>query len=406
MPRMTKNNLILIANNKTVTTLRNRMILREGKSEQTLVRYLGGVKEFTKFIGAKTPDEALTILSKYEDRTAKIDEYIDYMINSDRTGIDIKSLWYGAKKWFIANRINDIDWSYISRPKATSQIEDRIPTVEELRLILDNKVTLRDKSFYITCLSAGFRVGTALSLQVKDYKPIEELGMITVKGGAGRKLAIGKMYFTFLTPEARRLLEQYLKSREQPLSPEDPLFTKVNHKYNERFDFSGNVSRQWTILLKRAKLAEKIPDSRSYTLHAHTLRKFFQTKCKLKGCKGSFTTFWLGQHPKSESEEYLDGSYFRPELEKHLAEYRKVVSDLTVFEQGINATRLGEVEKNLKDKEQLITTQQKQISNLEHDQKLTQEFLTLVTQRLDDMRKPENLKEMLKKAEKEKVTNQ
>ncbi len=292
MPRLSKNDLELIEQNKTLTILRNRMITREGKSDQTLKRYLDGIKDFTKFINVKTPDEALTFLSNYQDRTGKLDEFIDYMIGKERSGIDIKAKWYGAKKWFVANRINDIDWDYISRPKAISQIEDRIPTVEELRLILDNKVSLRDKAFYIVCLSAGFRIGTAASLQVKDYSPIEELGMITVKGGPGRKLAIGKMYFTFLTPEARRLLEQYLKTRE-PLSPEAPLFAKESKGYGEEFGYSGNISRQWTILLKRAKLLEKIPNSRSYTLHGHTLRKFFQTNCKLKGCKPSFITFWL-----------------------------------------------------------------------------------------------------------------
>ena len=269
------------------------------------------------------------------------------MIGKERSGIDIKAKWYGAKKWFVANRINDIDWDYISRPKAISQIEDRIPTVEELRLILDNKVSLRDKAFYIVCLSAGFRIGTAASLQVKDYSPIEELGMITVKGGPGRKLAIGKMYFTFLTPEARRLLEQYLKTRE-PLSPEAPLFAKESKGYGEEFGYSGNISRQWTILLKRAKLLEKIPNSRSYTLHGHTLRKFFQTNCKLKGCKPSFITFSVGQHARKDAE-YLDGSYFRPELEKHLVEYRKVIPDLTVFDQGMNANKISQQQQQIND---------------------------------------------------------
>ena len=73
--------------------------------------------------------------------------------------------------------------------------------------------------------SAGFRLGTALSLQVKDYKPIEELGMITVKGAEGRKLATGKSYFTFITPEARRFLEEYLKTRG-PLTPDSALFAR------------------------------------------------------------------------------------------------------------------------------------------------------------------------------------
>lgn len=147
------------------------------------------------------------------------------MLTQKRSPIDVKAKWHGAKKWLISNRVNNIDWTYISRPKAVSQIQDRIPTKGELQQILDNKVTLRDKAFYLVVASAGFRLGTAFSLQVKDYKSIEELGMITVEGEEGRKLSKGKSYFTFVTPEARRLLEEYLKS-SGPLNPEAPLFAK------------------------------------------------------------------------------------------------------------------------------------------------------------------------------------
>lgn len=198
------------------------------------------------------------------------------MLTQKRSPIDVKAKWHGAKKWLVSNRVNNIDWTYISRPKAVSQIQDRIPTKGELQQILDNKVTLRDKAFYLVFASAGFRLGTALSLQVKDYKSIEELGMITVEGEEGRKLSKGKSYFTFVTPEARRLLEEYLKSRG-PLNPEAPLFAKESKGEGEQFGYVGNVSRQWTILVKRAKLLEKIPGSRSFTLHGHSLRKFFQT---------------------------------------------------------------------------------------------------------------------------------
>ena len=334
MPQLIARDQELINNNQSLSILRNRMIVRENKSEQTLKRYLDGVKTFTKFLKANSPDEALDAFSKNEDRTGKLDEFIDYMISQHKNPIDIKAQWHGVKKWLVSNRISKIDWDYISRPKAISQIQDRIPTIEELKLILDNKVTLRDKAFFLVVASAGFRLGTALSLQVKDYKPIEELGMITVKGAEGRKLAIGKSYFTFITPEARRLLEEYLKTRGT-LNPDAPLFAKESKGSGKQFDYCSNVSRQWTILVKRAKLLEKAPNSRNFTLHGHSLRKFFQTHCKMAGCRANFVDFWMGHHPTG-SNEYLDDSYFRPELKDHLTEYRKAISHLQVFEIDVN----------------------------------------------------------------------
>ncbi len=334
MPHLGKPDMALINNNQTVTTLYNKMILREGKSEQTLKRYLDGIQEITVFLNSKTPDEALKILESTTDRTGKLDEFIDYLMAQKRSAIDIKSKWYGVKKWLIYNRINNIDWDFITRPKAVSQIKDRMPTREELRRILDNRVSLRDKSLYLLMAVGGFRVGTALSLQVKDYKPIEELGMITVNGAEGRKLAVGKMYFSFITPECRRILEAYLATRGT-LNPEDPLFAKESHVDGKGFGYGTNASRQWTILLKRAGLAEKVAGGKSYTVHAHTLRKFFQTTCKLATCRSDFVDFWMG-HTATKSDDYLNDSYFRPEMKTHLAEYRKAIANLTIFEQGSN----------------------------------------------------------------------
>ena len=329
MPHLTKNDNILIESNQTVSILKNRMLVRENKSEQTLKRYLDGVKTFTRFMKAENPDQALQVFSRLDDRTGKLDEFIDYMLTQKRSAIDVKAKWHGTKKWLVSNRVNNIDWDYISRPKAVSQIMDRIPTKVELQQILDNKVTLRDKTFYLVVASAGFRLGTALSLQVKDYKPIEELGIITVQGGEGRKLSKGKNYFTFITPEARRLLEEYLKTRGS-LNPEDPLFAKESKGKGEQFGYVGNVSRQWTILVKRARLLEKVPNSRSFTLHGHSLRKFFQTHAKLSGCRADFVDFWMGHHPTG-ANEYLNDSYFRPDLKTHITEYKKAVGSLTVY---------------------------------------------------------------------------
>jgi hypothetical protein len=52
----------------------------------------------------------------------------------------------------------------------------------------------------------------------------------------------------------------------------------------------------------------------------------------------------MGHHPTG-SNQYLNDSYFRPEIKDHLTEYRKVVSHLQVFEQ--DSKKLGELEKDM-----------------------------------------------------------
>ena len=116
------------------------------------------------------------------------------------------------------------------------------------------------------------------------------------------------------------------------MSPEAPLFAKEQSN-GMGFEYSSNVSRQWTILVKKAGLLEKIPGHKNHALHGHSLRKFFQTHAKLSGCRADFVDFWMGHNPTG-SNEYLNDSYFRPDLKEHLAEYRKAVLSLTVFDTG------------------------------------------------------------------------
>lgn len=352
MPKVSKPVMELIDQNPSVSTLRDRMINRENKSMQTLARYVEGVISFTKFMEADNPDQALKLFAECEDRTKKLDDFIGWMIKEGKSPIDMKAKFFGVKKWFAANRINNIDWDYISKPKAVSQIQDRIPTVEELRLILDNRVCLRDKAFFLVIASAGFRLGTAMTLQVKDYQPYEEVGMITVTGGEGRKLANGKKYFTFITPEARRFLEEYLKTRGT-LSPNDPLFACESKSYGKGIEYASNASRQWTILVRKAKLLQKAEGSRNFTLHGHSLRKFFQTHCKLSGCRADFVDYWLGHHPQGAGQ-YLNDSYFRPELNEHIKEYRKAIPSLTVF-QAVDERKLGDLRNQVADMQKKLT---------------------------------------------------
>lgn len=354
----------LIEENRTVKKLSDRMLIRENKSQETLRRYLEGVQSFTAYMKAESPDKAIGKLSRCKDITETLDGYVEYLIAKGLKPINLKAHWFGVKKWLNANRINGVEWTYITRPKVSSQILDRIPSKDELRRILGNKVSLRDRAFFLTALASGLRIGTLAVLQVKDYKPVEELGMITVEGGPSRKLPVGKSYYTFITPESRKALEDYLETRG-PLNPQDPLFAKSTGEPLSRF--VTNVTRQWRALLTRSNLKNKITGHTYTELHGHVLRKYFQTTCKLANCRADFVDFWLGHHP-TKQDQYLNDSYFRPSIEAHLEEYRKAVPALEVFEMTLLESRSKELETlkaKLEELEQWKTVVQKTISEEE-----------------------------------------
>ena len=334
---LTKPTVKFIEANESLTRLKERMLTRENKSVETLSRYLEGVKSFTSFFKAESPDKALQALQACKDVTLTVDDYVSYLQNVRHLKArNLKSHFFGVKKWLTANRVNGVDWPYISRPKTASMIQDRIPSRRELQVILSNRVTLRDRALFLVAASSGLRIGTLGTLKISEYTPKEELGMITVVGGPMRKLSEGRRYFTFITAEARKALEDYLLSRG-PLDKDCSLFAGLGKTRTQPLSqYAHNVGRQWRILLRRSGLMKKIPGHSFSELHPHTLRKFFQTNCKLSGCRSDLVDYWLGHHPVGV-DAYLNDAYLRAPEPVHVEEYRKAVSALTVF--GVEASK-------------------------------------------------------------------
>jgi integrase len=274
----------------------------------------------------ENPDQAIETVRK-GDATKIVDGFIAKLTKDGVKGITIKSTFYGLRKWLISNNVK-AEWDFIARPKAVSKIRDRIPTVEELRKIL-NFAHIRDKALFMAMLSSGLRVGTAMSLKLKDYERLEELAIVHVQGGEGRKLSEGMWYWTFVTPEARKVVDSYLEWREhigEKLTPKSPLFAAVEK--DKPFSYITNVSRQWRRLVERASLDKMIEGTGWLDIHLHTLRKFFHTKCKGSGISRDYYDFWMGHTQGLD----LADSYWREEIGKHLEEYRKAIPHLSIFE--------------------------------------------------------------------------
>jgi predicted transcriptional regulator len=70
------------------------------------------------------------------------------------------------------------------------------------------------------------------------------------------------------------------------------------------------------------------------------------------------------EHHPIRQDEYLNDSYFRPELSSHLAEYRKAVESLTTFENE----SLANVVAQLKAKDEEIRELKESVAKLQHSQ--------------------------------------
>lgn len=305
----------------------------------TVENYVRAVRKFVVFLGLKNPESALEkLLSGEIDAASKVDQFIDYVLEK-YAHQTVRNMLFGIKKWFELNGIQ-VDWDKIEFPtSAATQEIDRAPSKDELKQLLNHASGSRDRAVMLMLTSSGLRIGTLLSLAVGDVNfEYPDVARLKVERKRGRKFVSkrrggqGRVYYSFITPEAKKTLIQYLQERKaagEKTTEKSPLIGDSYHKGN--FIPVDAFERVWHRLLKRAGLAEK--SQKWYKLHIHTLRKYFRSNCV--GVDPSYRESWMGH-----KGGYLDESYFRAEEDKHLTEYRKAIPHLTIYSIGLEEKQL------------------------------------------------------------------
>lgn len=299
-------------------------------SERSVENYVKAIRRFVAYLGFSDPETALQkLLSGEIDALARADQFIDYALQK-YAHATVRNFLFGIKKWYEVNGVK-AEWEKIELPTSTETSEtDRSPSKEELKTLLTHASGSRDRATILILTSSGLRLGTLLSLKVGNVNfDYPDVACIKVERQRGRKFVgkrsrgQGKVFYTFITAEAKEELKKYLEERKragEKLTSESPLIGDVYHK--GKFLTIEDFQRVWYRLLKRAGLGEK--SNKWYKLHLHTLRKYFRSNCI--GVDPSYREHWMGH-----KGGYLDDSYFRAEEERHLIEYRKAIPHLTVY---------------------------------------------------------------------------
>lgn len=311
-------------------------LLRRGRiTPKTVEDYTKSVKRLCDILGHKDPENALDVIRKIENREVYFDELIETLRDKGRSNSAIVNMYKGVKSWLWLNKV-DVDWRDVILPSIERQVEDRAPTKEELRRII-NVSNLRDKALILTAISSGMRRNTLLTLKVGDVNfEYPDVARIVVKRQyevegkkfkSGRKISKKRnFYATFITPEARKTLEEYIEQRKrlgEDVNENSPLFTSIRHADLGTFLNANYLSLHWGRLLKKAGLTTK--SGKWHVIHLHTLKKFAETQFINAGIKPSYREFWLGH-----KGAYLESNYFRGEESEHLKEYRKALPNLSI----------------------------------------------------------------------------
>lgn len=312
---------------------------RKMGSETSVENYVKAIKKFVTYLGFSDPETALQkLLSGEVDAAEKADQFIDSMLKN-YAHMTVRNFLFGIKKWYELNGVK-VDWDKIELPTSAETSEvDRAPSKEELKALLHHASGSRDRAAILILASSGLRVGTLLSLKVGNVNfDYPDVASIKVERQRGRKFVgkrrggQGRVFYSFMTQEAKEALSKYLEERKiagEKVTPDSPLIGDVYHKGN--FITIEAFEKVYVRLLRRAGLADK--PNKWYLLHIHTLRKYFRSSCV--GVDPSYREHWMGH-----KGGYLDESYFRAEEERHLAEYRKAIPHLTVYATPIEEKQL------------------------------------------------------------------
>lgn len=204
------------------------------RSPSTRRQYPKRLKLFFNFIGlegANEDEQALNFLEQARQggggggadwATENIMMYLDHhrqrVLRKEITAGTLKTLWVPIRSFtdFYDDVLGDkIKWKRItgSMPKTKSHSNDRIPTLEELRKLVEYP-DRRIKAIVYTMVSSGIRIGAWDYLKWKHITPIQndKTGEIIAA-----KLIVyaeePEEYFTFITPEAYKAIKDWMDYR-------------------------------------------------------------------------------------------------------------------------------------------------------------------------------------------------
>jgi integrase len=333
-------------------------IMKQCNSENTARSYRAGIVKFLDYIygieetrrdgnspqggGNRSPDmefyDSLAIQYLEEDRD-HADDLMDFIAEHRDAAGKTKAAWKaGVMCWFEANRIylHPQETRRI-RVNARARTQDRIPTREELRAIMEHS-DIQTRALIMLLSSSGMRAGEAVQLKWSDLDL--DRGMIRVRAETTK----GKVpRITFVSLEAMELLREWRAHQ--------PAYIEGKRDYKTESDAKGdpdlifpctyrNVLKKFRRALIRAGLGERDGSTGRYTIHLHALRKYYRTRLPAGGASVDVVELLMGH------EGYLNSSYLRLTVEDLERAYRQAEYEVWVYKtRPINDGELKQLER-------------------------------------------------------------
>ncbi|MCW4037379.1 MAG: tyrosine-type recombinase/integrase [Candidatus Bathyarchaeota archaeon] len=342
--------MVIVQNNPRISV---SQMLSAYESQNTKRVYRGVLKGFLSFIYPDLTDENLDSLSlNYLDSPRDLrDDLLSYKESLAGQAPKTKTLKLSIVNQFL--KLNGISLpEFLSKRvfamKEKGAISDeRIPTNNELRRICEY-LPVHGKALALVLASSGMRVDEAIQIRDSDLDLSRNPVHVTVRSETTKT---GRKRITFISPEAKEALEEWLTFRPKYLDQaraRSAMYAREGRYDGILFPFtSGNFNNIWNNGLQRAGLYETDGRTNRVTMRPHNLRKFFRLRV---GRFGRDESEALMGHQTGLNRVYAD--FGGVDGKARLASaYTKAIPELSIY--GVKSFQL---EKEILDKQSKFET--------------------------------------------------
>lgn len=341
------------------------LFLNSMRAPMTRDRYQTRVAKFFDFIGirGKTLEQKARSFAKKGKKDANwaLSNILKF-VYFQRERVDKKEIsgatvinYVKSIKLFCEMADIAIPWKKITRglPRGKKYADDRIPTIEELKKLVEYP-DRRIKAIAYTMSSSGIRVGAWNYLRWSHIRPVEKNGEVIA---AKMIVYAGEddEYFTFISPSAWQELSawrQYREASGEIINHDSWVMRDLWDTRVAQGRGLVTVPKKLTSLgvkrlMERAIWAQGLrnklePGKKRHPFQAnHSLRKWFKTRCEIAGMK-PINIEKLMNHSVGISD-----SYYRATEQELLEDYLHAIEYLSI---NGNETQLTKEIEELKEK--------------------------------------------------------
>jgi len=296
-------------------------------NEKTLENYVRALNEFMAFHYLRTYDEFVNLpVHQIQDF---LKEWINHLKSKNLRGNSISTKLNPIE---LMLEMNEVVWAKrkIKKmiPKSVHEKGGKRPiTTEEIQLLLKTTNDFRMIAIIHFLASTGIRpaVLTDPPLQFKHLKKLSD-DCYTVKIYDESS----ESYWAFLTPEASRSLDAYVRTRKlngEHLDESSYIFATKPNARTRKNDYLSqqSVSKALVKLYKKAGIIREKKGNRFDLAITYGFRKRFNTILKLNNDVNSNIAEKLMAHKRG-----LDGTYLQPTREECFIEFLKSIPFLTI----------------------------------------------------------------------------